>query len=111
MRPGTLATGELVIATELDAGSVVVSLCGELDLACTARLEHELVQVQSAARGRLLIDLSQLSFIDSEGLKTLLLARKQAIASGNELCLRRGPDAVQRVFELTRTVHCFSFLD
>jgi anti-anti-sigma regulatory factor len=50
--------------------------------------------------------------MDSTGLQALLRARERAITvEGVDLSLRRGPHQVQRVFELTKTVDAFTFVD
>lgn len=57
------------------------------------------------------LDLSGLGFMDSTGLRLLLDARGRALAQGRRLLLRRGPRAVQRVFEITALAATFEFLD
>ncbi len=71
--------------------------------------DRELEQVALSSPGRLVIDLSGLSFMDSTGLRALLQAREQASANQHELVLRRGPRQVQRVLELTKTDEVFTF--
>jgi anti-anti-sigma factor len=74
-------------------------LGGELDLATA----HELPEAAAAAAGRggLVIDLRQLRFIDSTGLRALILVHRECEAGGRRLRLIPGPEAVQRLFELT----------
>jgi anti-anti-sigma factor len=55
------------------------------------------------------VDLAGLRFIDSTGLRTLIQAHVRAEREGQELVLVPGPDSVQRVFELTRTVDVLRF--
>lgn len=56
-----------------------------------------------------MVDLAGLRFIDSTGLRTLIQAHVRAEREGQELVLVPGPDSVQRVFELTRTVDVLRF--
>jgi anti-anti-sigma regulatory factor len=50
--------------------------------------------------------------MDSTGLQALLRARERSTsADGAQLMLRRGPHQVQRVFELTKTIDAFTFVD
>jgi anti-sigma B factor antagonist len=57
------------------------------------------------------IDLSGVEFFDSAGLHVLLDAQRRLREQGTGLFLRRGPRAVQRVFELTDTAGSFWFED
>jgi anti-sigma B factor antagonist len=100
----------LVIRTEARAGAWVLALFGELDLASAPQLEYELAKVESPGT-RIVIDLSGLEFIDSSGLHILLNANRRFAQNGDELVLRRGPRAVERLFELTQTQQRFSFED
>jgi anti-anti-sigma factor len=109
--PDTPIPGQLVIETSDDGDAVVVSLRGELDLTSAPVFERALRAAESGNPRQLIIDLSGLEFMDSTGLRALLLARERAQADGHGLALRRGPRQVQRVLELTKTVDAFVFED
>jgi anti-anti-sigma factor len=102
---------QLVVETSAQDDVTVLTLSGELDLASTPILERELAAVESAGAKRIVIDLAEVGFMDSSGLQALLRARERAAEEGVELALRRGPHQVQRVFELTKTIDAFSFVD
>jgi anti-anti-sigma factor len=73
-------------------------LRGELDLATSGQVELVL-DVAAATRARtIVLDLSELEFIDSSGLKVILAAHQRL---GRRLILLRGPHRVHRLFELT----------
>ena len=93
----------LVFETALNGGDAVVVLQGELDLAGSAALEAEMERL-AALDGveRVVLDLSRLEFMDSSGLRAVALADRALRAAERELTLVRGPDVVQRVFEITR---------
>ncbi len=83
-------------------GAVHLTLSGELDLAVVDRLELRLAQLQ-ASSARVRLDLSRLCFIDSTGLRAILLARQRAGRGGWELEVERNvAPAVGRVFALAR---------
>ncbi len=105
------APGQLAIEVKRDAESIVVSLTGELDLATVEAFDRSLREAEAASPARLVVDLGRLAFMDSTGLQTLLRAAERAHSSEYQLALRRGPNQVQRVFELTRTVEAFRFDD
>ncbi|MHB9036728.1 MAG: STAS domain-containing protein [Armatimonadota bacterium] len=54
--------------------SQVISLSGEIDFAASLYLDPMLSRVVRDCDGELLFDLSKVTFIDSEGIKTLLSA-------------------------------------
>jgi anti-sigma B factor antagonist len=89
---------------------VVLSLGGELDLATVPVLQERL---DHAMRGKptVVIDLSQLRFIDSSGLDLLVRAERHLRDAGVQLVLVRGPRAVHRVFALTSLDSHFEFCD
>ncbi|MGH2878053.1 MAG: STAS domain-containing protein [Solirubrobacteraceae bacterium] len=95
--------GSLEVASAADDGAVTVTLRGELDLASVVALQERLTAVEQGAPALIVLDLSELSFIDSSGLRALLLAEERARQGGRELRLTQGSDAVQRVFEMTGT--------
>lgn len=103
--------GQLTIDTTTDGDEVVLALRGELDLTSAPVFERELVAAESSNPRRVVIDLSGLEFMDSTGLRALLIARERAQENGHELALRRGPRQVQRVLELTKTLDAFEFED
>jgi anti-anti-sigma factor len=104
--------GQLVVDSSVEGDTSVLTLTGELDLASTPILERELEAVESGGAQKILIDLSGVGFMDSTGLQALLRARERAITKeGVELSLRRGPHQVQRVFELTKTIDAFTFVE
>jgi anti-sigma B factor antagonist len=82
----------------LDAAWVHVA--GELDLATTPQLERTLREAQQTAR-LVLLDLRQLTFIDSAAVHTIVNAGIEARQRGRRLVLLRGSPNVDRVFTLT----------
>jgi anti-anti-sigma factor len=83
-------------------GQVTVSLKGELDLSSVGKVEEELARVEADGPAVLVLDLSQLSFLDSTGLRAVVTADERARTNGRRLVIVRGPDPVQRVFAITR---------
>src|SRR3954447_20287771 len=94
-------------------GSVaVVTLRGELDLLGSSDLEPELERLLEEDRLDVLaLDLRALEFMDSSGLRTIVVARNRLEEDDRRLVLVRGPSAVQRVFEITRMTERLEFVD
>jgi anti-anti-sigma factor len=79
-----------------------IVLTGELDIATSPRLRAAL---SSPADGSVLVilDLSELTFMDASGLSVILSAHDRLRENGGRLVLTPGPRPVQRLFEITGT--------
>jgi anti-anti-sigma factor len=84
-----------------EPGGPVLELEGDFDLAASQRFD-EALHVAEQADQDVLVDLSLVRFIDTTGVRLLLGADQRLRAAGHCLRLRRGPDSVQRVFQLMR---------
>jgi anti-sigma B factor antagonist len=80
-----------------DGKVVRITLAGELDLASSAEVEPVLRETGAEQR---LIDLRDVTFMDSSGLRLILSAHAAARRYGQSLTIVPGPPAVQRVFQL-----------
>jgi len=82
------------------AGTAWMRLSGALDISTTPRLEQALGEAQAQAR-LVVIDLRELSFVDSYGVHAIVTASVAARRVGHRLVLLRGRPSVDRVFALT----------
>jgi anti-sigma B factor antagonist len=90
----------------------VVSPTGELDLSGAAVLEAELDRLAGDPElASVVLDLRGLEFMDSSGLRLIVLADMQAREAGRRFVLVRGPEVVHRVFEITRMSGRLDFVD
>jgi len=92
----------LDVSSEDRNGLVHVALAGELDLSTVAKVQEELRRVEANAPATVVVDLSKLTFLDSTGLRCIVTADERARAEGRRIVIVRGPDAVQRVFTITK---------
>ena len=90
---------------------VVVAAVGELDLQSAGVLERAVAGVRADGHDRVVVDLRQVGFIDSTGLRVLIGLHKTAQREGRAISLVPGPRAVQRIFELTATHALFDWRD
>jgi anti-anti-sigma factor len=84
---------------------------GELDVATVPILATELAALRDGGFVRWVLDLRNLDFMDSSGLRCILECHAEAQYDGFSIALIRGPRAVQRVFELTSTAAQLPFAD
>jgi anti-sigma B factor antagonist len=110
MFPGLVTL--LSFQTTVTGDVATVLLSGELDVAGASLLEHEINRIVADHDARdLVLDLSGLDFMDSTGLRMMVLADARAKEEGRRLSLVRGRPDVQRVFEITRMTEQLRFVD
>jgi anti-sigma B factor antagonist len=81
-----------------DGGATIVALAGELDLSTIPRMEGPLLE-QVRQRRAVVLDLSDLSFIDSSGIGILIKASQQS--NGTPMRVVIGPGSqVERIFRI-----------
>jgi anti-sigma B factor antagonist len=79
--------------------NAVLRLKGELDVASSATLEDELQRVSGSSA--VVLDLTDLEFIDSTGLGVLVKAHQRMRDEGDQLAVIEGTGQVKRLLELT----------
>jgi anti-sigma B factor antagonist len=90
----------LTIRVRCDRGYAIVAVAGEVDSATVTRLRESLFEL--AASGRtLVVDLDQVSFIDSSGLAALVGAARRAAAHGARLQVVCARPRTRQLFRLT----------
>ncbi len=82
-------------------GQVVVRLHGELDMATAPALHQALAGAFDGAGTSIVIDLANLTFMDSTGIAVLLGACHQADEAGQSLVVRSPRRPVLKAFRLT----------
>lgn len=75
--------------------------CGELDIATTPQLERAIADATGGTAAELVLDLRELTFMDSTGLRALAQANVNAEAAGTSLSIWRGPRQIERVLEIS----------
>lgn len=88
---------------------VAVVVVGELDIESARTLERSVSPLRGPEVKRVLLDLSQVEFIDSTGLRVLIALRNGAKRNGHSLTLRPPARVVQRVFQITGTRGLFDW--
>jgi anti-sigma B factor antagonist len=102
---------QLSMTSQRDGSVHVIALFGELDLAAADTVDRELRRVEATDASSIVVDLSGLTFMDSTGARLVWQADVRSRAGANRLRLRRGPRAVQRVFEISGIADLLPFAD
>ncbi len=102
LRIGEVGDGEqLNIDVRRDTDRVVVVLDGELDMATAPRLQGAIDDPGVAAMPSVVLDLRELQFIDSTGLRVILAALQASRDRGQEFAITRGSAQVERLLSIT----------
>ncbi len=79
-------------------GVTEIEVDGELDLSVADQLE---TVIDEAGPGRMLIDLSRCTFIDSTGIAVILRAQRRREEDGGQIVAHSPSDQVLRIFRVT----------
>ena len=90
----------------IERGHLIVA-SGELDIQATPRLSTVLAFASASPGGRLVLDLSEVAFIDSTALGTILKAAAQLDESGTSLEVVAPEGPVRRLLEMTNLTQRF----
>ncbi len=77
---------------------------GEIDLYTVPEFERAITDALVSSVKTMVVDLSDITYLDSSGLSALIVAYKKLAAQGGRLYIvaPRDPPAVRRVLEITR---------
>ncbi|MDP1793054.1 MAG: STAS domain-containing protein, partial [Acidimicrobiales bacterium] len=92
---------QLSITTSAGTDSTVVVVSGEVDAATSDTLRAAIFDVIEGGQTNVVVDMSEVSFIDSSGLRVLIGGYKAADTAGGKLSVGSPSDAVVRLLEIT----------
>jgi anti-sigma B factor antagonist len=105
-----ISPGGFSVSIVPERDEITVVPVGDLDLGSVDVLEREVDELRRAGFERIVIDLRQVEFIDSQGLRLLIVLRNAAKRERQTLRLIAGSDAVQRLFAMTGTLGLFDWV-
>jgi anti-sigma B factor antagonist len=91
--------------------TVVLAFTGVLDLETIGAAEAAFADAEHQRPARIVVDLSDVEFIDSTGLRLIVSADARSRREGRLLELVKGPDRVHRVFRMTLMNERLAFID
>lgn len=94
-----------------DGTTLWLWLAGDFDRSAVGQVEGALAQTWDVPTERIVLDLSNVSFLDSAGLRALLTAKRQAREGHLSMAVVRPRGHANRVFTLTRAGEVFSTVD
>jgi anti-sigma B factor antagonist len=94
-----------------DNGFPVLAMRGEIDLASAPQLREALTRMNPNETSLVVLDLSEVTFLDSTGLGVLMGALKRARAAGGDIRLVINRPNLLKVFEITGLTTLFSLFE
>jgi anti-sigma B factor antagonist len=89
------------VQTQTDDGSPVVVVTGEIDMATAPMLGRELTSAIESGDGPVVLDLTEVTFLDSSGLRVAIVAHRDLGDRGRRLAVVCDPEGhVRRTFAL-----------
>jgi anti-sigma B factor antagonist len=100
-REGSWSNGGFVASTEqLEGGTPVVSVIGEVDLATVPALERTLRRAAMLGTREVIVDLTRCDFLDAAGLGVLSETRSELVGSGRALAIVLSQPMVLKMIEI-----------
>ena len=99
------------VKAERIGASALVTVQGELDIATLPEFERTVTRMRSQGLERMVIDLRELSFLDSMSIELLLRLHGDLTSAGADLVVVRGPRAVNRIFDLMELDRVLTLVD
>jgi anti-sigma B factor antagonist len=91
-------------------GASVVAFIGEVDLESSPAAREILLKCLGKT-GKVIVDLSEVSYIDSSGVASLVEALQAAKKNGSQFSLAAASEPTRRVLELARLDKVFTMYD
>jgi anti-anti-sigma factor len=88
------------ISEDRRADTVILGLSGKLDALNAKIFENKVLGVIGSGAQRLIVDLSQLEYVSSSGLRIFLLAAKRLQPTNGKIGLCGLQDQIRQVFDL-----------
>lgn len=92
---------DLVLTTRQVGAATIVAAAGEIDVFTAPDLDAELTKAVDSGQGNMIIDLREVSFLDSTGLGILVKCLKQAKTAGGSLRLVVSSEKIRKIFDIT----------
>ncbi len=99
---------DVSVTSRTSGDRTVVDVTGEIDVYTAPALREELASLIDAEHTNLVVDLSQVLFMDSTGLGVLVGALKKVRTLGGDLHLVISQEKILKVFRITALTQVFT---
>lgn len=105
-----MSGAQIEVRTRRLEGATILSPSGEVDLSQAPTLRQHIASEQEKRPRKLIIDLSNVSYMDSSGVATLVEAMQRARKFGGKLILCSMQQKVRSIFEIARLDTVFTIV-
>lgn len=98
---------DFAVEHRVERGLTLVKISGEIDVFTSPRLREELLEVIENGGQHLVVDLSEVTFLDSTGLGVLVGIYHRLRARDGSMSFTGVNDRVRRVFHVTQLTKIF----
>lgn len=91
--------------------AIVLELGGEIDMKCSARIKDKFKEIYRDKPPVIVVDMTEVEFMDSSGLATLVGVLKWCRLNGSELRLAGLTKTVRNIFDICRLESIFQIYD
>jgi stage II sporulation protein AA (anti-sigma F factor antagonist) len=99
------------VDTRKEGNVTVVALAGKLDAVTSPAFEQQIRGTIEGGNHAIVVDLAQLDYISSAGLRALLVLAKQVKAKGGKACLANVSGNVRSVFDMSGFATIFEIVE
>ena len=92
---------QMTISKAIGTNEVVLTLGGRLDTATSPELEEELKPLWEAGDTDITLNLAELSYVSSAGLRVLLMSEKKCKANKKQFTIKGANESIREIFDLT----------
>ena len=99
------------ISEQIKEGALILSLQGRLDTNTSELFEERMMAIIDAGNNRLVVDLTDLDYVSSAGLRVLLMGAKRLKNEKGRLALCGLRDHIREVFEVSGFLEILTVVD
>ena len=92
-------------------GARIVTPNGRVDESTATAFTERLIAEASAARGKLVLDLSGIAYMSSRGLRALTLAQREGTRAGSTIVLAKPNETMREILAISRYDMIFKVAD
>jgi anti-sigma B factor antagonist len=101
---------EFSVAVHAEGSVEIVVVRGEVDIATADAVRADLTTAFKRS-GNVVLDLREVSFMDTQGLSVVIEAQQACAADGTQFAITRAPDHVHRLFDMIGLTPRLTVLD
>ncbi len=111
MRDDTNKLQPVIRGVKHEGTAIVLELGGEIDMKSSAKVKNKFKEIYRDKPPVLVVDMTEVKFMDSSGLATLVGVLKWCRLNGSELRLAGLTQGVRNIFDICRLESIFQIYD